>query len=95
MSVTEEEILSENASKLKVCGHPIRLKILCLIEKNSSCVTDLWQCLGQPQPVISQHLAVLKEKSIVESLTEGNKRVYSIVDPMVRELIHKILTQLP
>ncbi len=95
MSVTEEEILLENASKLKVCGHPIRLKILCLIEKNSSCVTDLWQCLGQPQPVISQHLAVLKEKSIVESLTEGNKRVYSIVDPMVRELIHKILTQLP
>lgn len=95
MSSTEIDILEENASKLKVCGHPVRLKILCLIERNSSCVTDLWQCIGQPQPVISQHLAVLKEKEIVSSTTEGNRRVYSIKDPMVRDLVTRLLDQLP
>lgn len=95
MNPTEVDILEENASKLKVCGHPVRLKILCLIEKNSSCVTDLWQCLGQPQPVISQHLAVLKEKDIVSSTTDGNRRVYSIKDPMIRDLVNRLLSQLP
>jgi len=82
-----EELLDVYAQKLKVCGHPMRLKILCLIEKNSACVSDLWQCLSQPQPVISQHLAVLKDKNIVTSTTEGNKRIYSITDPFIKRLV--------
>jgi DNA-binding transcriptional ArsR family regulator len=80
----EIKILSE---KLKVCGHPVRLKILCLIEKQDSCVTELWQCLDQSQPVISQHLAVLKEKDIVESDVQGNRRIYSISDPFIKNMV--------
>ncbi|RKX72748.1 MAG: transcriptional regulator [Spirochaetes bacterium] len=83
------ELIDTFAQKLKVCGHPLRLKILCLIEKQDACVSDLWQCLEQPQPVISQHLAVLKEKGIVESSTEGNKRIYRISDEFVRNIISK------
>jgi DNA-binding transcriptional ArsR family regulator len=79
--------IERTAEKLKVLGHPLRLEILCLIEKNSSCVSELWQCLDQPQPVISQHLAILKNRGIVESRTNGNKRIYSIVDPFVKEII--------
>ena len=75
------------AKKLKVCGHTLRLKMLCLIERQDCCVSELWQCLEQPQPVVSQHLAVLKEKGIVESLTEGNKRIYRIVDPFVQNIV--------
>ena len=84
-----DELLEGYAQKLKVCGHPLRLKILCLIEKQDSCVSDLWQCLSQPQPVISQHLAVLKDKGIVESTTEGNRRIYRIADEFVRGIITK------
>lgn len=82
-----EELIELYAEKLKVCGHPVRLKILCLIEKKSACVSDLWQCLNQSQPVISQHLAVLKQKGIVDSKTEGNKRVYSILDPFIKKIV--------
>ena len=84
-----EELIDSYAQKLKVCGHPLRLKILCLIEKQDACVSDLWQCLEQPQPVISQHLAVLKDKGIVESSTEGNRRIYHITDEFVRNVISK------
>ena len=84
-----EELIETYAQKLKVCGHPLRLKILCLIEKQDACVSDLWQCLEQPQPVISQHLAVLKDKGIVESSTEGNRRIYRITDEFVRNVISK------
>lgn len=86
----EDTVISSYAEKLKVCGHPVRLKILCLIQKQDACVTDLWQCLQQPQPVISQHLAVLKEKGIVNSEIQGNKRIYSIVDPFIHKIIRDI-----
>jgi DNA-binding transcriptional ArsR family regulator len=82
-----EELVEGYARKLKVCGHPLRLKMLCLIERQDCCVSELWQCLDQPQPVISQHLAVLKDKGIVDSATEGNKRIYRIVDPFVQNII--------
>jgi DNA-binding transcriptional ArsR family regulator len=82
-----DELIESYAKKLKVCGHPLRLRILCLIEKQDACVSDLWQCLDQPQPVISQHLAVLKNRGIVKSVTEGNKRIYHICDEFVKNFI--------
>ena len=85
-----DEILDAHAQRLKVCGHPLRLKMLCLIEKQDACVSDLWQCLNQPQPVISQHLAVLKDRGIVESEIQGNKRIYSIADPFVRKIVQSV-----
>lgn len=85
-----EEFINQCAEKLKVCGHPVRLKILCLMEKEDACVTDLWTCLNQPQPVISQHLAVLKEKEIVEAVIQGNKRIYSIKDKFIKGIIREL-----
>ena len=76
------------ARKLKVCGHPVRLRLLCMIARQEDpCVSDLWSCLNQPQPVISQHLAVLKDKGIVKSEVNGNRRIYSIVDPFIRSIV--------
>ncbi len=85
-------IIDTYAEKLKVCGHPVRLKILCLIEKEEACVMELWKCLNQSQPVVSQHLAVLKEKGIVDSDVQGNKRFYSIVDPFIKMIVQSLGT---
>ena len=90
-TVAPERLLAEYAGKLKVLGHPVRLKLLCMIAREEEpCVSELWVCLNQPQPVVSQHLAVLKEKGIVKSEVQGNRRIYSIVDPFVRELVESI-----
>jgi DNA-binding transcriptional ArsR family regulator len=88
------EKLAEYAKKLKAVGHPIRLRLLCLIAREEDpCVSDLWKCLKQPQPVISQHLAILKEAEIVIAEVQKTKRVYSIADPFIRDLIARILTE--
>jgi len=90
-TVAQEQLLESYARKLKVLGHPVRLKLLCMIARQEDpCVSELWVCLNQPQPVVSQHLAVLKEKEIVQSEVKGNKRIYSIVDPFVRDLVETI-----
>jgi len=83
-----DTVIQSFAERLKVCGHPVRLKLLCVIEKENACVTELWRCLNQSQPVVSQHLAVLKEKGIVEARVEGNRRIYSICDPFIRHIVH-------
>jgi ArsR family transcriptional regulator len=87
----DEDRLSVFAYKLKVCGHPLRLKILIAIEKgNKTCVKELWKCLEKSQPVISQHLAVLKELGIVKSRIEKNMRFYSIIDPFIKNIISSL-----
>lgn len=85
-----EELVNEYAKKLKVIGHPLRMKILILIEGKSSCVGDLWQCLDTSQPSISQHLAILKDANIVTSEVDGNKRIYKIIDDFVKNMIQNI-----
>jgi ArsR family transcriptional regulator len=84
--------ITELAAMLKACGHPLRLKILCAIEHGEdTCVSELWNCLEQSQPVVSQHLAVLKRRGIVTSQVQGNRRVYSITNPFIRSLISTLV----
>lgn len=83
--------LEDAAQKLKVLGHPVRLRLLCLImREQESCVGELHNCLNQPQPVISQHLAVLKENGIVQSEVQGNRRIYTVADPFVRAIMTEL-----
>lgn len=87
--------IHDYAQKLKVCGHPLRLMLLCTISKQGDrCVSELWECLEQPQPVISQHLAVLKEKGIVQATVDGNRRIYSISDPFIRGIVDDMAREL-
>ncbi len=88
--ITTSAGMARIARTLKVCGHPVRLKLLCAIESSEPCVSDLWRCVGEPQPVVSQHLAVLKRQRIVSSRTEGNRRIYSVTDPWVKDLISRL-----
>lgn len=89
-----EEAIELYAKRLKVCGHPVRLKLLCLIHTNGEpCVTNLWTCLGQSQPVISQHLAILKDSGVVDSTVSGNKRIYTISDPFIQALITRMIKE--
>lgn len=87
----QDEVITDFAQKLKAVGHPIRLKLLCLIDEGDDpCVSDLWRCLDQPQPVISQHLAILKDNGIVSSEVQKTKRVYTIIDPFIKEIVSTV-----
>ena len=87
-----DDYLIEYARKFKAAGHPIRLRLLCLIAREEDpCVSDLWRCLDQPQPVISQHLAILKANCIVSADVQKTNRVYSITYPFIRELLRRLM----
>jgi DNA-binding transcriptional ArsR family regulator len=78
----------ESASKaLQAMGHPMRLKILCILSSGAVHVQELVEALGTTQSNISQHLAVLREQNIVRVKRDGVHMYYSIDDPRVVQMI--------
>lgn len=78
---------SKEADIFKAIGHPVRLKIVFGLLMNECCVKDIWECMDLPQPLISQHLSLLKNKGIVTSTREGNKTIYRVDNPLVVKAI--------
>ena len=77
----------DESEVLKVLGHPVRLKIvagLCTKECN---VKHIWECLGLPQATVSQHLALLKNKGIIEGKRDGVEVHYSVIHPLAKKII--------
>ncbi len=81
---------ADEAEIFKILGHPTRLKIICGLIDQGMCVSDIGDCLGESQPKISQHLALLRAKGIVKAEREGLNIRYKVVHPFVIK-IAKIL----
>jgi len=68
-------------------SHPLRLKILCVLGNNSISVQDLVELVGTSQSNISQHLAILRSKGILDYKKIANRVYYYIDDERVIDLI--------
>ncbi len=83
--------LKEEAGLLKALGHPIRLCIVAGLLGRECNVSTMQECIKLPQPVISQHLAVLKFKKIISGERSGQEVVYKVVDERAKKIIESIL----
>ena len=73
---------------LKAMGHPLRLKILCILAGATEIsVQDLVERVGTSQSNISQHLSILRDKGILDSRKEANKVFYRIGDQKILQLM--------
>lgn len=73
---------------LKAMGHPLRLKILCILAGgNEISVQDLVDLVGTSQSNISQHLSILRDKGILASRKDANKVYYRIGDLKILALM--------
>lgn len=78
----------EKASKaLKAMGHPLRLKILCVIGDQELPVMDIVSQVGTTQSNISQHIDILREKEIITSRREGSKILCKVRDTQILNLM--------
>lgn len=75
------------AEILKVLGHPVRLKIVAGLLSQTCNVKKIWECLGLPQATVSQHLALLKNKNIIEGRREGVEVFYHVVSDEARSIV--------
>lgn len=72
---------------LKQFANKTRLMILCSLLKQEKSVSELLQVVTVSQPVISQHLALLRESNMVATRREGQTIYYRLSDERVKRLI--------
>ena len=80
-----KKIYSMHADFCKFMGNPKRIEILFLLGEGEKCVEELASLMDIRLPNASQHLAIMKDKGIVESNREGTKVYYRLSNPKVLE----------
>jgi len=85
--IGRSENIREASEAMQAMGHPLRLKVLCLIGNQELSVLEIVDAVGTTQSNVSQHLAVLREQHILEARKEANKVFYRISDPRVLKMI--------
>ena len=78
------------AEVLKTVAHPLRLRIVELLESGEKSVTELKDLLGVTQPLTSQHLSQMRMRGVLGSRREGTLVYYSVANPDVIKVIHCI-----
>jgi DNA-binding transcriptional ArsR family regulator len=77
----DHDAVDDTARVLKCLGHPLRLRILDLLEHaGEATVTEIHETLGIEQAVASQHLITMRDKGILVHRKEGVNVLYRIGD---------------
>ncbi len=79
----KEEVLQLEADFCAALSDPTRIFILYALNERSQNVTELTNELGLPQPTISRHLKVLRERGLVSTERQGTVITYSLADPRI------------
>jgi DNA-binding transcriptional ArsR family regulator len=75
--------LEAAAALLKAFAHPLRLAIVLEVRDGERCVHDLVTALEAGQPLVSQHLKVLRQAGVLSGRRRGREIAYSIADEHV------------
>ena len=78
-----EKVFEQQARIFKVLGHPLRLKIVKLLNECELTVGEIGERLGAKDSNTSQHLAILRWAEIVEPRKDGLKVYYKLKFPCV------------
>ena len=65
---------------LRALTAPIRLAVIDLLADHAYCVHELVDAIGAPQPLVSQHLRVLRGAGLVRTSRRGREVVYELTD---------------
>lgn len=85
--MAEEFVVKLTADLFKSLGHPVRIRILQMLEKGELCVCEMIDEIGIEQSNLSQHLGVLKKQGLIESRKEGQWVRYWLASPSVTQLV--------
>ncbi|HSO12608.1 MAG TPA: metalloregulator ArsR/SmtB family transcription factor [Anaerolineales bacterium] len=79
-SALETEILQLHAEICAGLADPNRIMILYALSHGPRNVTEIYSELDMPQPLVSRHLKILRERGMVTTERHGTVVVYSLAD---------------
>ncbi|MEJ3746581.1 metalloregulator ArsR/SmtB family transcription factor [Actinomycetes bacterium KLBMP 9797] len=72
---------------LRALSAPIRVAIVTELAEGERCVHELVDKLGAPQPLVSQHLRVLRGAGVVRGSRRGREIAYTLVDEHIAHIV--------
>jgi ArsR family transcriptional regulator len=81
------QTLSAAGDLLRALAAPVRIAIVLELREHDRCVHELVETLGVAQPLISQHLRVLKAAGVVRGERHGREVVYRLVDEHLSHIV--------
>lgn len=84
---TDDAFLEAAATTLRAVAHPLRLRLLALLQQHEVPVTELAALAGISQAVASQHLRLMAQAGAVKGRREGQQVFYRVINPNVLALL--------
>ena len=70
---------------------PSRIQILSVLMGGPLGVSEIIEALGLEQSLVSHQLRILREHSLIRAERQGRRRVYTLYDHQVRDLLDAVL----
>ncbi len=78
----------EDVSELfRALSSPVRIALVSLLTDGEMCVHELVDSLGLPQPLVSQHLRILRDADLVTRTRRGREVAYVLSDEHVAHIV--------
>ncbi|MGB8404954.1 MAG: metalloregulator ArsR/SmtB family transcription factor [Mycobacterium sp.] len=81
------ETLDAAGDLLRALAAPVRIAIVLQLRESACCVHELVDALELPQPLVSQHLRILKAAGVVVGERTGREVHYRLVDDHLTEIV--------
>ncbi|WP_166905352.1 metalloregulator ArsR/SmtB family transcription factor [Mycobacterium sp. DL440] len=81
------EVLDTAGELLRALAAPLRIAIVLQLQQSQRCVHELVDALAVPQPLVSQHLRILKQAGVVASERAGREVLYRLVDHHLAHIV--------
>jgi DNA-binding transcriptional ArsR family regulator len=72
---------------LRALAAPLRIRIVTELADGPRCVHELVDTLGAPQPLVSQHLRVLRGAGVVHGSRRGREIAYALIDEHIARIV--------
>jgi DNA-binding transcriptional ArsR family regulator len=86
------QVLDTAGDILRALAAPVRIAIVLHLLESQRCVHELVDALHVPQPLVSQHLRVLKAAGVVQGERTGREVLYRLVDEHLAHIVIAAVT---
>lgn len=86
------DVLDTSGDLLRALAAPVRIAIVLQLRESARCVHELVDALAVPQPLVSQHLRILKSAGVVAGERSGREVMYRLVDHHLSDIVVSAVT---
>lgn len=82
-----DDQIEQTSRAMKAMSHPLRLKIISVLDDQEVSVQDIVEKVGTSQSNISQHLAIMRDKGVLRTRKDANRVYYRVGDIRTLEVL--------